>query len=120
MNPRTSLKTEERPEGPGRSHTEESDISEDVAEEPRSHKVNYTDRMDREPSKIMRMEVSLASERRESDFYIYDKRVSGGVKITEHSLVFSRKKLEKEEVKVEANPLRLPSKLIYFEYDCKF
>ena len=43
-----------------------------------------------------------------------------GVKITEHSLIFSRRKLVKEEVKVEANPIKLPNKLIYFEFDCKF
>ncbi len=66
------------------------------------------------------MEVNLASERRENDFFIYDKKISGALKLTEHSLVFSRKKLEREEVKVEANPLRLPNKLIYFEYDCKY
>jgi len=64
--------------------------------------------------------VNLGSERRENDFYIYDKKIPGGLKITEYSLVFSRKKLEKDEVKVEANPLRLPNKLIYFEYDSKY
>jgi len=49
---------------------------------------------------MMRMEVNLSSERRENDFYIYDKKVTGGLKITEHSLVLSRKKLDKEEVRV--------------------
>jgi len=76
--------------------------------------------MDRSPNKLMRMEINLASERRDYDFFVYDKKISGGVKITEHTLVFSRRKLEKEDVKVESNPLRLPSRLIYFEYDCKF
>jgi hypothetical protein len=56
--------------------------------------------MDREPSKLIRMEVNLASERRENDFYIYDKKGSGGVKVTDNCLVFSRKKLDKEEAKV--------------------
>ncbi len=49
---------------------------------------------------MMRMEVNLSSERRENDFYIYDKKVIGGLKITEHSLVLSRKQLYKEEVRV--------------------
>jgi hypothetical protein len=40
----------------------------------------------------------------------------GGLKITEHSLIFSRKKLSKEEVRVEALPLKLPNRLIYFEF----
>ena len=75
--------------------------------------------MDKAPNKFMKVEVNLTSEKKENDFYIYEKKVSGGVKNTD-IVIFSRKKLEKEEVKVEANPLRLPSRLIYFEYDCKF
>lgn len=60
--------------------------------------------------------MNLNSERRENDFYIYEKKVLGGMKIIDHSVVFSRKKLTKEEVRVEAVPLKLPNKLIYFEY----
>jgi hypothetical protein len=44
----------------------------------------------------------------------------GGLKITEHCMVLSRRKLTKEEVKVETVPLRLPNRLIYFESECKF
>jgi hypothetical protein len=40
--------------------------------------------------------------------------VAGNLKISEHSLVFSRKKLGREDVKVEAVPLKLPNRLIYF------
>jgi hypothetical protein len=58
------------------------------------------DLLDKTPIKMMRMEVNLSSERRENDFYIYDKKVIGGLKITEHSLVLSRKQLYKEEVRV--------------------
>lgn len=36
------------------------------------------------------------------------------IKIIEHSLIFSRVKLVKEDVRVDANPLKLPNKLIYF------
>lgn len=68
----------------------------------------------------MRIEVNLGSERRENDFFIYEKRIAGGLKITEHCLIFSRKKLTKDEVKVEAVPLKLPNRLIYFEFECKF
>jgi hypothetical protein len=45
--------------------------------------------------KSLRIEVNLNSERRENDFYIYEKKIMGGLKITDHSLVFSRKKLAK-------------------------
>ena len=79
-----------------RSHTSESDISEDINEERNyGNRTSYSDMMDRAPNKLMRMEINLASERRDYDFFVYDKKVTGGVKITEHSLVFSRKKLEK-------------------------
>ena len=81
--------------------------------------MSYTDMMDRAPNKFMKVEVNLSSEKKENDFYIYEKKVSGGVKNTD-IVIFSRKKLEKEDVKVEATPLRLPNRLIYFEYDCKF
>ena len=68
----------------------------------------------------MRIEVNLASERIDYDFYVYEKKIMGGLKITEHCMVLSRKKLTKEEVKVETVPLRLPNRLIYFESECKF
>ena len=38
--------------------------------------------MDRAPNRLMIMEVNLNSERRENDFFIYDKKISGGLKIT--------------------------------------
>jgi len=41
----------------------------------------------------MRMEVNLSSERKENDFYVYDKKLVSSIKITENSLIFSRKKL---------------------------
>lgn len=56
----------------------------------------YIDELDRAPIKSLRMEVSLASERRDNDFFVYEKKATGGVKIAEHSLVFSRRKLAKE------------------------
>jgi hypothetical protein len=103
-----------------RELTSESDISEDIAEiesrgKGRGEKA-YIDELDRAPMKSLRMEVSLASERRDNDFFVYEKKVAGGVKIAEHSLVFSRRKLAREEVRVEAVPLKLPNKLIYFEF----
>ena len=48
--------------------------------------------MDRAPNKFMKVEVNLASEKKENDFYIYEKKVSGGVKNTD-IVIFSRKKL---------------------------
>jgi hypothetical protein len=117
-----SLKQEDRIPTIIREQTSESDISEDVNEfEPRRvQNHTYIDQLDKNPLKSMRIEVNLASERRENDFYIYDKKIMGGLKITEHSLIFSRKKLTKEEIRVEAMPLKLPTKLIYFEFECKF
>ena len=82
--------------------------------------MTFTDMMDKNPCKLMKMEVNLATERKENDFYIYDKKVAGGLKITEHCLVFSRRKLEREDVRVEVTPLRVASRVIYFEYECKF
>jgi hypothetical protein len=95
MNPRRQFKIEDRDQILVRSYTSESDISSDIASEERQPKsrLNFTDTLDRAPSKLIRMEVNLGSERRENDFYIYDKKVPTGLKITEHSLVFSRKKL---------------------------
>ena len=51
--------------------------------------------MDRAPNKFMKVEINLTSEKKENDFYIYEKKVSGGVKNTD-IVIFSRKKLEKE------------------------
>lgn len=82
--------------------------------------MSLIDALDKLPAKTLRMEVNIKSERRESDFYVYEKRVAGNLKISEHSLVFSRKKLGKEDVKVEAIPLKLPNRLIYFEFESKF
>lgn len=95
MNPRRQFKIEDRDQILVRSYTSESDIYSDIASEERQPKsrLNFTDTLDRAPSKLIRMEVNLGSERRENDFYIYDKKVPAGLKITEHSLVFSRKKL---------------------------
>ena len=47
-----------------KSHTSESDISEDIIEDKHEKHFSYTDLMDRSPNKLMRMEVNLASERR--------------------------------------------------------
>ena len=81
---------------------------------------SYIDELDRNPGKWLKMEVSLPSERCENDIYIYEKKLGGAIKITEHSLVFSRQKLEREEVRVEALPLKLPNRLIYFHSECKY
>ena len=66
------------------------------------------------------MEVKVESERMENDLYIYEKKVPGGIKITEHVLIFSRKKLKDEEVRVESIPLKLPNSIIYFHCECKY
>ena len=46
--------------------------AEDVEEDTRK-RFSYTDQMDRAPNRLMIMEVNLNSERRENDFFIYDK-----------------------------------------------
>jgi hypothetical protein len=121
MRPRVNLKLEERNAVVIRSDASESDISDDISE---SHSFAnakcFIDLLDQTLSKNLRMEVNLSSERRENDFFVYEKKLVGGIKITEHSVIFSRKKLSREEVRVDANPLKLPNKLIYFEYECKF
>ena len=100
MQPRRMFKIEERNNILIRSHTSESDISEEPDLQLPDRQPSFTDRMDRAPSKLMRMEINLASQRRENDFYIYDKKLAPGLKITEHCLVFSRKVLEREDAKV--------------------
>jgi hypothetical protein len=115
---RREPKLEERTPILVRSQASESDISEEPSEHGQTIG-ELTSCLDDVP-KQLRMEIDLSTERQEQDFYVYDKKLVGGVKINEYSLVFSRQKLQRSEVRVLSIPLKLPSRLIYFEQNCPF